>query len=260
MKMPDASRRPPGRTEAASAGASSTSNEAMRLASTRSKGPHSRHSGVLTGTEPRIAPTRRDKRLRATFAVVESTAIGSVSTPSTERAPRRAAAMARMPEPQPTSSTRAPSTMPVVGPAIRCPPGTGGWWDGARCRRPCRVECQHHVTRLGAMTAPRRPDDQPLGDPQHREVLLPCGRPVFLVDRLHHQLPDGSEPERLEVSQVAGHLVDGRLRRRTVEGRDVRPERGAGSRLRGRRESLVDEREGHLHGDAARGHPRQDLD
>ena len=46
------------------------------------------------------------------FAAVASTAIGSVSRPSASRAPSLTAAIARIPEPQPTSRTRAPSRAP----------------------------------------------------------------------------------------------------------------------------------------------------
>ena len=70
---------------------------------------------LAAGQAPARARTRRAIRLRRALAVVASMAIGSVSTPNAEAAPSLTAAMARMPEPQPTSSTRAPASTPAVG-------------------------------------------------------------------------------------------------------------------------------------------------
>ena len=104
--MPDASRRPPGRSSRASGTASVMRSDAMRFARTTS------YAGSPLGSEPNRAWIRRPSRFRRALATVASTAIGSVSTPRTVAAPRRAAAIARMPDPQPTSSTRAPSRLP----------------------------------------------------------------------------------------------------------------------------------------------------
>ena len=58
------------------------------------------------------SPTRTLKRsatpLRAAFSPAVRTHMGSMSTPSAESAPNFSAAMARMPEPVPMSSTRSP--------------------------------------------------------------------------------------------------------------------------------------------------------
>ncbi len=119
----------------------------MRLASTTSKGP------PVVGSEPSRARTRRATWLRRALAMVASTAMGSMSTPTTRAAPKRAAATDRMPEPQPTSMTDAPSSRPasasrsrptrqsrVVGwrPVPKAMPGSSAMTTSsatARCRR-----------------------------------------------------------------------------------------------------------------------------
>ena len=89
------------------AGASGTSTPAMRFASTTSNG------GSPVGQAAVAAPgSRRTSRFRRALASVASTAIGSVSTPSADAAPSRTAAIARIPEPHPTSRTRAPASAP----------------------------------------------------------------------------------------------------------------------------------------------------
>ncbi len=100
MKIPDASSRPPGRSSAARSSARRMRTEAIRLAATRSNGP------APEGSEPGHARRRRATRLRRAFASVASIAIGSVSTPTSRVAPSSPAAMARTPDPQPTSRNR----------------------------------------------------------------------------------------------------------------------------------------------------------
>src|SRR5215210_395938 len=106
-KIPDARSVPTGRSSSRSDCASSTSSDAMRLARTMSNGPSP------VGTDPRRAATSVATPFRRAFASVASTARGSVSTARTRAAPSFAAAIVRIPDPQPTSSTVALSTRPA---------------------------------------------------------------------------------------------------------------------------------------------------
>ena len=96
-----------------------------------------RTAGSPLGRLPTRARIRRAMPLRRAFAVVASTAIGSVSTPNARAAPRRTAAMARIPEPHPTSRTRAPASARRGPPAPRAPRGTAASSGGGRSRTPC---------------------------------------------------------------------------------------------------------------------------
>ena len=157
-KMPLASSRPPGASTAASWGARSTSNPAIRLATTMSN-----VRGSASGTLPRRAAMTCASPFSAAFRRVASTASGSVSTASTEPAPSRPAARARMPEPLPMSRTDAPWTNPasahasiparhsrVVGcsPVPKAIPGSSAMTTSPEVGR-----CSRHV---GRMTS-RRP-------------------------------------------------------------------------------------------------------
>ena len=162
--------------------------------------------------------------------------MGSTSTASTSRAPRRAAAIERIPEPEPTSSTRA-------GPPSAAPPASRprsasdssvarqsrvvGWRPGAE-RHP-RVEREDHVVRLAAVAPPGRPDHDPPADPQHREVRLPRVRPVLLVDHAAGEFADGPQPEGLEVAQLALRPGDGGADGGGVQERQVRADQRRGA-------------------------------
>ena len=132
----------------------------MRLARTTSNGDSS------LGRLPTRAAIRRASRLRRAFASVASMAIGSVSTPRASAAPSLTAAMARMPEPQPTSSTRAPSMAPssasdssaarhsrVVGwrPVPNAMPGSSARTTSSGWRR-----CRRQVGRITSRRPTRR--------------------------------------------------------------------------------------------------------
>ena len=57
--------------------------------------------------------------------------------------------------------------------------------------------------------APGRPDDEPLANAQHREMLLPGLRPVLFVDDARLKLADVAQLEGLQMAQVAPRRVDG---------------------------------------------------
>src|SRR5438067_113122 len=89
----------------ASKGCSCNSVAMVMLARTRSYA--SRRSRVSV---PLVTWTTSATPLRSTFSWHTPAATTSISTASTEVAPRRAAAIARIPEPAPTSSTRMPGS------------------------------------------------------------------------------------------------------------------------------------------------------
>ena len=90
--------------------------------------------------------------------------------------------MARIPEPQPTSRTRAPPSAPRSASASTAARHSRvvGW-------RPVPnaipgIEREDDVVGRAPVAAPRRPDDQPPADAHDREVRLPGLGPVRLVD------------------------------------------------------------------------------
>src|SRR6185369_9761157 len=105
-KIPEARSTPPGRSSAWSGSARAIRTDAIRFARTTSC------ASSPLGRLPARATIRSASPFRAAFAIVASIAIGSVSTPRTDAAPSRAAAIARIPEPQPTSRTRAAPSRP----------------------------------------------------------------------------------------------------------------------------------------------------
>ncbi len=82
------------------------------------------------GDEVRMSAVSKVVRVTAGFRArlrrADSTASGSWSTPVTRAAPSRSAAIARMPEPQPTSSTVAPSRSSVCSAARHS--RVVAWW------------------------------------------------------------------------------------------------------------------------------------
>jgi hypothetical protein len=91
-RIPDSARLPPGRTWALIAGARTLSGLARMLATTRSNCPLNWHAESWK---------RALTRLLSALLRADVTACGSISTPTTSVAPSLAAAMARIPEPQP---------------------------------------------------------------------------------------------------------------------------------------------------------------
>ncbi|MNY52054.1 hypothetical protein D3C86_1876940 [compost metagenome] len=95
--MPEAMRVPPGAVTAYRASASSTMTSARMLAKT---------SSAWLSRSPAL-PTRLTSRsltpLMTPFSSLAATATGSVSTATASGAPSRRAAIARIPEPAPTS-------------------------------------------------------------------------------------------------------------------------------------------------------------
>src|ERR1700712_4414714 len=98
----------------------------------------------------------------------------SVSSASTV-APRRAAAIARIPEPQPRSSTCMPGvTYCSMKPTHSCVVG-------------CRPVPKHNVIRLGRILQPRGYDHRARADALDGVVLLPGVGPVLFLQRPHAQ-------------------------------------------------------------------------
>ena len=105
-------RRPPGRTRACRRPAVARSSAPVRLAATTSKSDQSapvRASGFLISpTSKRTVSPRAMPGLSRRLARADSTASGSTSIPRPSDAPSTRAAIARTPDPVPTSRTRLP--------------------------------------------------------------------------------------------------------------------------------------------------------
>ncbi len=122
-----------------------------------------------------------------------------------------------------------------------------------------RVEGEDDVVRLAVVPAPGRPDDQPAADAQHREIGLPGGGPVLLVDDPGAQLADRPQPERLEVAERFGHLGDGGLGRGRVARGHVSADHGRPRDVDAGAEPLVDEIERGFDRRPAARDPAEDL-
>src|SRR5688572_10829834 len=99
--MPDSATTPPGCTRDASVSASASSATARMLATTTGYVAAGSSSGAYTAR-------RSPAPLRSALSAVASSACGSLSTPTARSAPSFSAASARMPLPQPKSSTALP--------------------------------------------------------------------------------------------------------------------------------------------------------
>ena len=99
--MPLAMNCAPGAISAGTWGASERMADATMLAVMRSYRPL-----ALSERSPTSTRKRSDTPLRSAFSPAVRTHMGSMSTPSASRAPSFSAAMARMPDPVPMSSTR----------------------------------------------------------------------------------------------------------------------------------------------------------
>ena len=253
MKMPDATRIPPGRSSSCSAGASGTSTPAMRLASTTSNG------GSPVGRLPSRARTRRTRRFRRAFASVASMAIGSVSTPRAVAAPSRTAAIARIPRAAPDVEDARAGERPRSASASSAGQAQPRRRVQAGPERHPRVEGEDDVVRPRSVPAPGRPDDDPPTDAQHREVRLPGVGPVRLVDDARPELADRPQPERLEMAERLGHLRDGPSAAAAVARGHVGADDRRPRRVDPRPEPLLDEVERRLHGRAAGRDPAEDL-
>ena len=80
--------------------------------------------------------------------------------------------------------------------------------------RHARIEGEDDVVGLAPVASPRRADDDPPADAQDREVRLPGIGPVGLLHDARLEFADRPQAERLEVTQVARDVGDGRLGRR----------------------------------------------
>ena len=186
----------------ASSEARSTRRPATRLARTRSKGR--RRSGRLPCAPSIAMPLRR------AFSMVASTAMGSVSMARMGAAPSSPAVTARMPEPEPTSRTEAPSTSALVRPALEAREAEPRRGVEAGAEGHARVERDDDVIPRGLVLPPGRPDDDAAADAQDGEVLLPRLRPVLLVDVATCEIADGTQartpcrwPRRSRVAATA---------------------------------------------------------
>ena len=101
--MPEAMNTAPGASSAGTCGARLKMAAATMLAVMRSYTPL-----ALSERSPTSTVSRSSTPLRAAFSPAVRTHIGSMSTPSAAAAPSLSAAMARMPDPVPMSSTRSP--------------------------------------------------------------------------------------------------------------------------------------------------------
>ena len=207
---------------AASGPARPRSTQAMRLARTRSNGRSPLGRLPCRGTTRR--PAGSGGRRRGVASIGDRIGVEARPTPR----PRTAlAAIARIPEPQPTSRTRRhapprPGRAAAVGPGLDPGQAQPGRRVEPRPERHPGVERDDDVVGCPAMTSPGRPDDEPPAHPEDREVGLPGVRPVLLVDdpRLERRRSDAGRTRR-----------DGPARplpRRWRPGR--RPDRGPGDR------------------------------
>ena len=104
------------------------------------------------------APPAAPRRCARALASVASTARGSQSTAHTGSKPRRRAAMASTPDPQPASSSG-----PARGQRRPAAPGRRGWWRAGRCRRPSPGRSRRRASG-GARRLPGRAHQQPARD------------------------------------------------------------------------------------------------
>ena len=79
-----------------------------------------------------------------------------------------------------------------------------------------RVEGQDDVIGLAPVAPPGRADDDPPAHAQDREVRLPGVGPVRLLHEARLEFADRAQAERLEVTQVARDIGDGRVGGRPI--------------------------------------------
>ena len=138
--------------------------------------------------------------------------------------------MARMPEPQPTSSTRAPSRPPAIGERPRARRGTAASSGGARSRRPCpgrgpgrrRPAARRWRRQVGRMTS-RRPTRR-----TGKCAFQASAQSSSWTTRVRRS-PIGAQPERLEVAERLGDA-----RRRPPRPRPRRARAGSPRTMAGR--------------------------
>ena len=190
----------------------------MRLASTTSNG------ASPVGRLPARAETRRAIRLRRTFAVVASMAIG-IGVDADRRAGTELDGRDRE-DPRAASDVQHARAAQVaaIGESL-----DGGETQARRRMEPGPerhpgIERQNDVAGRGAVTTPGRPDDDPLTDAHDREVRLPRVGPVRSRGRR------GSAAHRSAGARTPG---DGRAPRRpaaTARSADARSRAGTYAR------------------------------
>ena len=209
------------------------STDAIRLARTRSNGP-----SPLGGLPSRARILPREPVAARRWRGSPRPRSGRCRRRGPGAAPSRAAAIERIPEPQPTSRTSRASRQERRGrPSLRARRGTAASSGGARSRRPCRGRARgRRRPAARAMAAPGRPDHDPPPDAEHREVRLPGVGPVRLVDDARLEVADRPQPEGLEVAEAAVRASTTACS--TAARRDRRPAAGGRGRWpagRGRR-------------------------
>ena len=226
MKMPEASSRPPGRTEADRAGASSTSRRCDEVGEHQVEGPPAAGHGISDrhrasgGNHPAGHPVAT--RVGGRGLDRDGVGVHAKHRPGTQE--RRCDGQ----DARSGADIQDPGTLQEarIRPALDAGHAQPSRGMQPRAEGHARIERQDHIPRSRMMSPPRGPDDEVLTDTQHREVLLPGGRPILLVDRLDGELADGPQPEGLEMPQVTPHRIDGSLRGGGIERREVRPQRG----------------------------------
>ena len=179
--------------------------------------------------------------LRRAFAAVASTAIGSVSTPST----------ARGPEPRGGDGEDARAAADIERARAGDQPASAHASIPARQRRVvgCRpvpnampgIERQDHVVRRSPVAPPRRADHQAPADAQHREVLLPRRRPVLLVHDRTCSSPMWRRPNACRWPSAVRTSDSARRAPRRVGARQVRAQGRGRAGVRAGAEPLVDQ-------------------
>ena len=200
MKIPDATRMPPGRSSSRSA-AGQRHEHARRSGS---RATTSKAGSPLGRLPTRARGSAARCRCGVAFAAVASIGDRVGVDADARAAPSRIAAIARIPEPHPTSRTRAPASASRGRRPPRARRGRAASSGAGRSRTPCPGRARGRLVGGGLVAAPRRADDQPAADPQHREVRLPGIGPVGLVDDPRPQLADRPQPERLQVAERVG--------------------------------------------------------
>ncbi len=167
--------------------------------------------------------------------------------------------MARIPEPQPTSSTRAPPSVPASASAST--PARHSRVVGCNPVPNAIPGSSARTTSSGARRWRRQ-----VGRITRRRPIRMTGKYAFQASAQSAswtiagpQFADRAQAERLEVPQRLGHLEHGLVRRGTIAGRHVRAHGRRPGQVQPRAESLLDQLEGRFDGCPAGCRSAQDL-